>query len=70
MVDFRLWLLLVEHDLNPADYDALFDKELEQLLPRIRDSAEQARLRGLIEFNHGQFFFSFSMSSRSRSAWA
>ena len=32
MVDFRLWLLLVEHDLNPADYDALFDKELEQLL--------------------------------------
>ena len=24
MVDFRLWLLFVEHDLNPAEYDVLF----------------------------------------------
>ena len=48
VADFRLWLLLVEHDLNPADYDALFDRELERLLPRISDPTEQARLRGLI----------------------
>jgi hypothetical protein len=48
MVDFRLWLLLVEHDFNPTEYDALFDKELARLLPRISDSVEQARLRGMI----------------------
>lgn len=46
--DFGLWLLFVEHDLNPAEYDALFDKELERLLPRISDPAEQNRLRGML----------------------
>ena len=52
VADFRLWLLLVEHDLNPADYDALFDRELARLLPRISsDSVEQARLRGMIGTN-------------------
>jgi len=48
MMDFRLWLLLVEHDLNPAEYDALFDRELQALLPRISDAAEAQRLRGLL----------------------
>ncbi len=48
MVNFRLWLLFVEHDLNPAEYDALFDKELERLLPRISDVTEAQRLRGLL----------------------
>ncbi len=48
VVDFRLWLLIVEHDINPAEYDALFDKELTRLLPRISDPAEQARLHGMI----------------------
>jgi hypothetical protein len=45
--NFGLWLLFVEHDLNPAEYDALFHTELERLLPRISDPAEAQRLRGL-----------------------
>ena len=48
MVDFRPWLLVVGHDLNPADYDALFDRELQRLLLRIPDPPEQTRLRGMI----------------------
>ncbi len=44
VVDFRLWLLLIEHDLNPADYDALFDRERQRLLSRISNPGEQARL--------------------------
>ena len=48
LVSFRLWLLFVEHDLNPAEYDALFDRELERLLPRISDPTERDRLRGLL----------------------
>ena len=46
--DFGLWLLFVEHDLNPREYDALFDKEFERLLPRISDPAERNRLRGML----------------------
>jgi hypothetical protein len=41
-------MLFVEHDLNPAEYDALFDKELERLLPRISDPTERNRLRGML----------------------
>lgn len=50
MMDFQLWLLFAEHDLNPAEYDALFDKELERLLPRLSDPAERTRLRGLLGY--------------------
>jgi hypothetical protein len=48
IVDFRLWLLFVEHDLNPAQYNALFDKELEMLLPRISNPTERNRLQGML----------------------
>jgi len=48
IVDFRLWLLFVEHDLNPAQYDALFNKELEMLLPRISNPTERNRLQGML----------------------
>ena len=50
VMDFRLWLLVVEHDLNPAEYDALFDRELARLLPRISHPGEQARLHGMIGY--------------------
>ena len=48
ILDFRLWRLFVEHDLNPAEYDALFDKELEMLLPRISNPTERNRLQGML----------------------
>jgi hypothetical protein len=46
--DFRLWLLLAEHDLNPAEYNALFDRELERLLPRISNPDERNRLQAML----------------------
>jgi len=48
ILDFRLWRLFVEHDLNPAEYDALFDRELEMLLPRISNPTERNRLQGML----------------------
>jgi hypothetical protein len=45
--DFRLWLLFVEHDLRPVEYNALFDRELERLLPRISNATERNRLQAM-----------------------
>jgi hypothetical protein len=48
ILSFGLWLLFAEHDLNPVEYNALFDKELERLLPRISDPNERNRLQGML----------------------
>ena len=43
----RLWLV-ENYDLNPAEYDRLFDEELRRLLPRISDPDERNRLQQMV----------------------
>lgn len=47
-MNFGLWLLFEEYGLNPAQYNALFDRELEMLLPRISNPTERNRLQGML----------------------
>ena len=44
---FRLWLI-ESYDLDPAQYNALFDAELRRLLPRISDPDERKRLQAML----------------------
>jgi hypothetical protein len=53
MLTFLEWItnllwLVENYDLNPAEYDALFDRELERLLPRISNPDERNRLQGML----------------------
>jgi hypothetical protein len=45
-LNFRLWLLLREH-FDPAAYDDLFNKELDTVLPTLRNADDRKRLASM-----------------------
>ena len=50
ILTFRLWLLLHEN-FDPAAYDALFNKELDAIVPTLRNPKERERLASLRGMN-------------------
>jgi hypothetical protein len=49
ILNFRLWLLLREN-FNPAAYDDLFDRELDAVLPTLRNPDDRQRLTSMRGF--------------------
>jgi hypothetical protein len=54
LIEFQEWLALREQ-FKPADYDRLFNQELEKLLPNLTDSAERNRLEKMLGFRWANY---------------